>query len=77
MAKKTLSSSDFVTMGNISKYCMVHPTTVRRWIKSKKLHATRLPSGHFRVTTQELRKFSSKNHIPIPADLLNNSQKSN
>ena len=69
LGRVLLSNSDFISIGSISKYCMVSPSTVRRWIISGKLLATRLPSGHFRVTTSDLRVFLRKYNIPIPKDL--------
>lgn len=71
MGKRILSKTDFVTINDISSYCMVSPSTVRRWIRAGKLQAIKLPSGHFRVTAQSLRSFFIENHIPIPEDLSN------
>ena len=64
MSKAKLSENDFVTMTNISNYCMVSPSTVRRWIKGRKLHAFRLPSGHYRVTVRDLRDFRKRYDMP-------------
>ena len=45
------------TIRDIASNCMVSIITVRRWIKSGKLVATRLPSGHYRVTPMDFRDF--------------------
>jgi excisionase family DNA binding protein len=77
MAKKTLSNIDFVTIAGIASYCMVCPATVRRWINSGKLHALKLPGGHFRVTILDLRKFLGENNIPVPPELFRKRENSN
>lgn len=69
MARRNLSKRDFVTVNSIANYCMVSPATVRRWIKDGKLHAIRLPGGHFRVTVQDLLDFLKQNLLPIPDEL--------
>ncbi len=70
MGKKNLSRRDFVAIRSIGSYCMVSPTTVRRWIKDGKLHAIKLPGGHFRVTVQDLIDFLKQNNLPISDELL-------
>ena len=74
MVNKRLSKRDFVTITSISSYCMVSPTTVRRWIKDGKLHAAKLPSGHFRVTVEDLMEFLQQNELTIPDELLHKDQ---
>ncbi len=69
MGKKRLSRRDFVAINNIGDYCMVSPSTVRRWIKDGKLHAYRLPSGQYRVPVQDLKDFFKRNDLPVPNDL--------
>jgi predicted site-specific integrase-resolvase len=63
MARKILSKSDFVTITDLGGYFMVSSSTVRRWIKDGKLHASLLPSGQSRVSIQDLAAFQKKYHI--------------
>ena len=69
MSRRTLAGRDFVSVASIAGYCMVSRSTVTRWIKTGKLRAIRLPSGHFRVTVADFRDFLKKHGIPISADL--------
>ncbi len=70
MGKKILSKQDFVAIESIGNYCMVSSTTVRRWIKDGKLHAVKLPSGHFRVSVMDLTDFLKRNDLPVSDELL-------
>jgi hypothetical protein len=63
MVRKKLSKNDFVTITDIGAYCMVTPSTVRRWINSGKLNAIQLPSGQHRVTVKDLKDFQKKYNI--------------
>jgi excisionase family DNA binding protein len=72
MGRKSLISRDFVSMESIAGYCMVSPSTVRRWMKDGKLHAIQLPSGHYRVSVANFRDFLKQNNIPISKDLIQN-----
>jgi excisionase family DNA binding protein len=69
MVKLKLSKIDFITIRSISNYCGVSSNTVRRWIYTGKLHAIQLPSGHSRVSVQDLKIFLKRNRIPIPKEL--------
>jgi excisionase family DNA binding protein len=46
-----------IKIKDVASYCMVSKTTVRRWIKSGKLRAMRLPSGHYRINRMDYRRF--------------------
>lgn len=70
MRKKILSKREFVPIVSISEYCMVSPSTVRRWIRDGKLQAMELPSGQFRVSFSDFIAFLKKYKMPIPKDLL-------
>jgi excisionase family DNA binding protein len=58
-----------ITVKNIAEYCMVSGVTVRRWIKDGKLNAMKLPSGHYRITTDGFRDFLKRYHMPIKEEL--------
>jgi excisionase family DNA binding protein len=53
----------------IAGHCMVSTMTVRRWIKSGKLVATRLPSGHYRVSAADFRDFLKRYGMPLEEEL--------
>ncbi len=69
MGRKTLAGRDSVGVASIAGYCMVSRSTVTRWIKTGKLQAIRLPSGHFRVSVANFRDFLRANNIPVSKDL--------
>ena len=54
-----------LTMKGIASHCMVSTVTVRRWIKNGKLPATRLPSGHYRISTADFRDFLERYGMPL------------
>ncbi len=56
-------------VGSIAEYCMVTPITVRRWIRTGKLPAIRLPSGHYRISTVDFRDFLKRYNMPIREEL--------
>jgi len=69
MRKKVIDQNS-VTIHDIAGYCMVSTTTVRRWIHNNQLHALVLPSGRFRINTDDFKDFLSKYHIPISGELI-------
>ena len=58
-----------LTMQGIASHCMVSTITVRRWIKSGDLVATRLPSGHYRVSAADFRDFLKRYGMPLKKEL--------
>jgi excisionase family DNA binding protein len=68
---KNLSNHDYITIAGIGSYCMVTPSTVRRWIKQNKLLAFKLPGGHYRVTVPSFKEFLKQNNIPLDDTLIN------
>jgi excisionase family DNA binding protein len=54
-----------IKIKDIASYCMVSKTTVRRWIEKGKLHAIRLPSGHYRINRVDYRSFIETCEIPL------------
>ncbi len=63
-----------IGVGKIAEYCLVTRTTVRRWIKSGKLSAVRLPSGHYRISIADFRDFLKRYDMPIKEELLGGAQ---
>jgi len=55
---------EWVSIKDVADHCMVDRVTVRRWIKSGKLTAIRLPSGHYRITQVDYKAFLEKWNIP-------------
>jgi len=69
VGKMNIANRDFVTLESIAGYCMVSRNTVRRWIIDGKLNATKLPSGHFRVSTNDFIAFLEQNDMPLSEEL--------
>ncbi len=65
----TAQNKKWLTSGKVAEYCLVSRATVRRWIKIGKLSATRLPSGHYRVSLADLRDFLQRHNMPIAEEL--------
>jgi excisionase family DNA binding protein len=60
-----------LTSRDIASYCQVSKSTVLEWIKSGRLKAFRLPSGHYRIDKKDFREFLEKWDMPINAWLFN------
>ena len=58
-----------IKVKDIADYCMVSKITVRRWIRSGRLSAIRLPSGHYRVNIVDFREFLEKWNAPVNEDI--------
>jgi excisionase family DNA binding protein len=63
-AKKRLGKIR-LTSRDIAAYCQVSKSTVLEWIKSERLKAFRLPSGHYRIDKNDFRVFLEKFRIPV------------
>jgi len=63
-AKKRLGKIR-LTSRDIAAYCQVSKSTVLEWIKSERLKAFRLPSGHYRIDKNDFKTFLEKWNIPI------------
>jgi len=59
-----MSREDHFSLGKVAKRCNVSRTTVYRWIINGHLKAYSLPSGHFRVTPEDLEAFRASFGIP-------------
>ncbi len=60
---------DWLSLGKVAGYCLASRATVRRWIKTDKLAAIRLPSGYYRVNVMDLRGFPKQHDMPIKNEL--------
>lgn len=49
----------YLTTGEVAKRCQVSVGTVKNWIDARDLKAFRTPGGHFRIMSEELRRFQS------------------
>jgi excisionase family DNA binding protein len=58
-----------LTSRDIASYCQVSKSTVLEWIKSNRLKAFRLPSGHYRIDKKDFREFLEKWNMPINSSL--------
>ncbi len=54
-----------LTSRDIAAYCQVSKSTVLEWIKSGRLKAFRLPSGHYRIDKKDFREFLEQWNIPV------------
>ena len=61
-----------LTSRDIANYCQVSKSTVLEWIKSERLKAFRLPSGHYRIDKKDFREFLDKWNMPIKGWLFEN-----
>lgn len=61
-----------LTSRDIATYCQVSKSTVLEWIKSGRLKAFRLPSGHYRIDKKDFREFLEKWNMPIKGWLFEN-----
>jgi excisionase family DNA binding protein len=52
-----------IKIKDIASNCMVSQTTVRRWIEMGQLRAIRLPSGHYRISQVDYRRFLKESGI--------------
>lgn len=58
-----------LTSRDIAAYCQVSKSTVLEWIKSGRLVAFRLPSGHYRVDRRDFKDFLERWNIPVRGQL--------
>jgi excisionase family DNA binding protein len=54
-----------LTSRDIAAYCRVSKSTVLEWIKSERLKAFQLPSGHYRIDIHDFKTFLEKWNIPV------------
>lgn len=63
--KRNERSNIRLTTRDIASYCQVSKSTVLEWIKSGRLKAFSLPSGHYRIDRIDFRKLLEIWNIPI------------
>jgi len=69
--RKDYSSENVrLTSRDIAEYCQVSRSTVLEWVKSNRLKAFRLPSGHYRIDRKEFIGFLERWDMPIKGWLL-------
>ncbi|OGO06350.1 MAG: hypothetical protein A2Y92_00390 [Chloroflexi bacterium RBG_13_57_8] len=71
MPRKGYRKNIRLTSRDIANYCQVSKSTVLEWIKSDRLKAFRLPSGHYRIDKKDFRDFLEKWSIPVNTWLYN------
>jgi excisionase family DNA binding protein len=62
-----------LTSRDIASYCQVSKSTVLEWIKSGRLNAFSLPSGHYRIDRKDFKDFLEKWKIPVRGWLFENN----
>lgn len=65
MPTKRYRNNVRLTSRDVAVYCQVSKSTVLEWIKSGRLKAFRLPSGHYRIDKKSFREFLEKWNMPI------------
>ena len=65
MAAKYKLENIRLTSKDIAAYCQVSKSTVLEWIKSDRLKAFRLPSGHYRIDKKDFKDFLVKWNMPV------------
>ena len=68
--KRNERSNIRLTTRDIALYCQVSKSTVLEWIKSGRLKAFSLPSGHYRIDKKNFREFLETWNMPIRGWLL-------
>jgi excisionase family DNA binding protein len=71
LAQKNYRYNTRLTSRDIASYCQVSKSTVLEWIKSDRLKAFRLPSGHYRIDKKEFREFLERWNMPVDHWLIN------
>lgn len=72
MPRKSFRQNTRLTSRDIANYCQVSKSTVLEWIKSGRLKAFRLPSGHYRIDKEDFREFLEKWNMPVNTWLFSN-----
>jgi excisionase family DNA binding protein len=62
-----------LTSRDIAAYCQVSKSTVLEWIKSGRLKAFSLPSGHYRIDRKDFKEFLEKWEMPVRGWLFENN----
>ncbi len=72
MPKRKYRQNVRLTSRDIADYCQVSKSTVLEWIKSDRLKAFRLPSGHYRIDKKDFKEFLVKWDMPVNTWLFSN-----
>ena len=75
MPKKRNKETVRLTSQDIATYCQVSKSTVLEWIKSGRLKAFSLPSGHYRIDKKDFREFLQRWDMPVKGWLFENENK--
>jgi len=75
LPKDTYKVSVWLTSRDIAAYCQVSKSTALEWIKSGRLKAFSLPSGHYRIDRKDFRDFLERWDMPIKGKLFENEIK--
>lgn len=65
MTKNSYKTNIRLTSRDIAAYCQVSKSTVLEWIKSGRLKAFSLPSGHYRIDRRDFKEFLEAWHMPV------------
>jgi excisionase family DNA binding protein len=65
VVRKSARNNVRLTSRDIAAYCQVSKSTVLEWIKSGRLQAFSLPSGHYRIDAKSFKEFLETWNIPV------------
>jgi len=72
--RRRLPGQEYVVVSSVAAHCMVSRATVRRWVLEGKLSATKLPSGHFRISLLDFKDFLTQYDMRLPKELSDSSR---
>ncbi len=64
-----MKDKEFLTTGDVSRWCNIPYITALSWVKAGKLKSRRTPGGHYRITRSDFVEFLEKYDFPIPDEL--------
>lgn len=67
--KYVKGQSQFLTTGDVARWCHVTTNAVKKWIREKNLPAFKTPGGHFRIRVEDFEEFVARYRMPL-ADAL-------
>jgi excisionase family DNA binding protein len=72
---RTVLNEEFLTTGDVAKYCKVTSNAVKKWISEGKLLAFQSPGGHFRIFKNDFKAFLKATRFPIDPTFFGNNEK--
>jgi len=64
-----MEDKEFLTTGDVARWCKIPYITALSWVKAGKIKSRRTPGGHYRITRSDFVEFLEKYEFPIPDEL--------